>query len=394
MSVVKFTPLEPPIIDPRNERELIELAMDTVYTRSKGQLNDFSAHSPVRALIEGQAFAGAELLYYLNQALDAFAIRFLQIVGVQRKLGSAAIVMVRFELSSSQFQSYAIPSGYTVYAGTSKISYTLTHNVVIPPGFIYAEGLCLCDQIGTIGNLPALAINQLSQPLTYLAKCWNPEPAVGGTDEETEADVYTRAFQALRRRGLISLSDYENELISVLGSGSVCKAIANLGQDGITYRPNTVHLFALNPDYSILTDAQKLANQDYFAKKAPATVDVFISNIHLELIGIWVYAKLQPNVNPFVVATGIREELDNYLLPGNLPLGASILMNEIEYHVHLVDGIQSVDGCQIGKEWRLPGNGNYPLPYPYSVGRLSFLAINLSDGINSYNYTFGQGDPD
>lgn len=400
----KFTPLIPPTIDPRNEQQLVELALDHVFVKSGGQINDFSAHSPVRALIEGQAFVGAELQYYLNQALDAFAIRFLQIAGIQRKLGSPAVALVRFELTGIQYNTYVIPAGFVVYAGNSKVAFTVDNNVILEAGQIYSDGLVTCTDIGTIGNVPAYAINQVSQPLSFLARCYNIDPAMGGTDEETEEQVYIRAFQSLRRRGLISTSDYENEMVSVLGSGSLCRAIANLDQDGITYRPSTIHLFGLNPDRSVLTDAQKQSIQDYFATKTLVTTDVFVSSIHLYDIGIIVIARLLPGVNPAVVAENIRIELDNYLAPGNLPLGESIKVNEIEYHARLADGVSYIETCQTyapasyGSVYypntSVPATINIALPYPYSTTSLRMLDIRFSDGKNNYRYIYGEGDPD
>ncbi|MEH1803214.1 MAG: hypothetical protein V7L13_29440 [Nostoc sp.] len=55
------------ILDPRNETDIVEQAKLKVYNASGGQLNDFTENSPIAALIQGQAFAGAELLLHIQK---------------------------------------------------------------------------------------------------------------------------------------------------------------------------------------------------------------------------------------------------------------------------------------------------------------------------------------
>ncbi|HEY9735481.1 MAG TPA: hypothetical protein V6D06_04335, partial [Trichocoleus sp.] len=114
MSLTKFTPLAAPLLDPRNEAALVEYALDRVFTASGGQLNDFSPSSPARALLEGQAFAGAELLFYLNQLPEAAAIAFLQIAGIQRILGTKAAVTLTVTITQLLGSTFTLPAGYEV----------------------------------------------------------------------------------------------------------------------------------------------------------------------------------------------------------------------------------------------------------------------------------------
>lgn len=60
-------PLQLVPIDDRAEEALVEQARLAVYTASGGLLNDFSPNSAIASLIEGQAFAAAELLYRVNK---------------------------------------------------------------------------------------------------------------------------------------------------------------------------------------------------------------------------------------------------------------------------------------------------------------------------------------
>ena len=63
----RYAPLPVVSIDPRNEAELVQEASQRVYDASNQTLNDFSSGNPLAALIEGQAFAQGEFLFWANQ---------------------------------------------------------------------------------------------------------------------------------------------------------------------------------------------------------------------------------------------------------------------------------------------------------------------------------------
>ena len=65
--MARHAPLPNVSIDPRNESQLVQLAAQKVYESSNRTLNDFSAGNPLAALLEGQAFAQGEFLYWVNQ---------------------------------------------------------------------------------------------------------------------------------------------------------------------------------------------------------------------------------------------------------------------------------------------------------------------------------------
>ena len=71
----RYSPLPSVSIDPRSEADLVQAAAQTVYEASNKTLNDFSAGNPLAVLLEGQAFAQGEFLYWANQALPWVALR-------------------------------------------------------------------------------------------------------------------------------------------------------------------------------------------------------------------------------------------------------------------------------------------------------------------------------
>jgi uncharacterized phage protein gp47/JayE len=390
--VTRVTPLEAPSLDPRSEFELVDYALDRVFSASGGRINDFSAGAPARALIEGQAFAGAELLYYANQLPEALAIALLTIAGIQRKLGSAATVTLEFTLTSVLGNAFAIPAGFEVRTG-SGLAFTTDTLLTIPAGDLTGQVSATCSTLGVVGNVPAFQITQIITPLAFLSRCTNPAAATGGAAEETMEQVKSRAFSALRRRGLVSAADYEEEAIALIGDGAVATAIGRLGADKSSEVLGAVHVFVLGADAAPLNDAQLRVIQGALQTKSHITVDVFCSNIDIVKADMSVIASIPAGGNPATIAADIYTALTLYLTPGALPLGESIILKELEYIVRnqAVEYVQSVTiGDHLGE---LRGT-NYPLPNQYSAAKLTGLNIALVQGENTYSYAYGDGDPD
>ena len=389
---IQFEPIEAPVLDPRNEKELVELALDRLFVASGATINDFSAHSPARALIEGQCFAIAELLYYANQLPEAMAINFLQIVGVQRRLGTAAQATLTFELIEPLDNAFVVPAGYVVLTGSGRLMFALDSQLLINPGSTTGEVSATCTELGTKGNVAANVINRTPQKLAYLQRVYNSEAASGGTEAETLEEVKTRGFQAIRRRGLISKADYEEEVVSLLGPGAIALAKGNLGADGQTYEDNNIHIFALNADGSQLNEAQALSVRDALRQKSLLTVAdfVWVSSLDLSPIHLEVIVKLLPTVNPAAVAEAIYQQLNAYFKPGKYPPGETILLKELEYQVRLANGIQYLHSVTIGNAYNQPYNAtNYPLPLSHSIPQFKSVSCILQGTERDYRYIKG-----
>lgn len=387
-----ITPLVVPTLDPRTEASLVEYALDRVYTASGGTLNSFAASSPARALIEGQAFAGAELLYYLNQLPEAMALAYLQIAGIQQILGTSATVTLTFTLTAPLTTAYTVPIGYEV-STPGGLRFTTNTNLVISAGNISGTVAATAAAIGSTYNVGSYTITRLSQPLAFLAAVTNAEAATGGTDGETLDQTKSRAFAAIRRRGLVSADDYEEETRSILGPGSIAKAIGNLAADKVSTRAGSVHVFCLNPDAQALSTAQLTSVQAALESKSNLTVAVYVSNVDVQDITVRVVAKLPAGQNPQTLADDIHDKLSEYLKPGNLPLGETILVKELEYRVRL-SGVETVQSVILGLAGQSQLATNLALPYAYSAANMLDLLVELVDGANLFSYPYGQGDPD
>lgn len=379
-----FSPITPPEIDPRNERELVEYGMSKIYEASNGKLNDFSSSSPARALVEGMAFSGAELLYFVNKFSTSVAYQFLAISGVMRKEGSYSKANLTFTLTAALSSPFTIPAGFLCTTSDRNLGFTTDFNLIIPAGAISGTVSATSEDLGTTYNVAAYTLTNISQPLSYLKSVENIEAASGGADQEDEDAFLNRAYASLRRTGLISVADYQDEVEAILGEGSAIKIIGNLAADKITERIGCVHIFALNPDYSLLSSAQLIDLQTSLQNKSHVSCNIYCSNAALFEVSVKVIAQYLEGTDPQAVAEDIYAALDKYLTPGKLPLGATILLKEVEYAVRNSAALKYVQSITL--------NGlstNLALPFPYSAAYLDDLTVELVvDSTTTYFFSF------
>ena len=126
-----YGPILPLQLDSRNTEALVRAIQTRIYLESGGQLNDFTPSSPLSAISEGQAFAQAELLFYLNNLPEAFSLQWLRQLGIQRKIGSRALVDVTFYKVPGYQRVLIIPKGTKLIANGGQIFTTLAEVKVL-----------------------------------------------------------------------------------------------------------------------------------------------------------------------------------------------------------------------------------------------------------------------
>lgn len=387
----QFTPLEAEPLYPADPKLLLQAMFDACYIASDRTLNDFSAASPIAALYEGHLFAVLEHLYYTNKLPAVMAVEFLKIAGIQRRLGKAAQVNLTFTLSAPLGNPFYLSAGYLVSDGSNTYNFFTDADLIIPSGAISGIVSATAENLGRAYNLPGYTIKNLSESRAFLQSVINIEPSTGGIDEETMDEARARGFVALRRRGLTSADDYEQEAKLQLGEGSVAKAVGLLGTDKVTFEKGAVHVFGLNPDGTQLNQAQINSLQLALSSggKAPIGVRVYISSIELVPLEVYAIASCLPGSNPEAVALGIYQKLQDYLQPGNLPLGQTIILKELEFQVKLagVDYVQSVSthtALDISY-------ADIQLPNSYSAAYLFDLTLDLVLDGQTFTYSYGEG---
>lgn len=384
---IRYEPIAAPKLDPRTEREIAEASILRTYEASDRRLNDFSPGSVLRTLVEALAFVSAELLYHINKLPLAWSIRWLQTIGIQRSLGSTASVTLTVTLTQPLSESWILPQGYAVLSRDRSRKYRTDEQLVIQPGNTVATVTATCTTGGIGGNQAKFEISQLVQSLPYLASITNLEPARGGTDAESFKQLQTRAFREVRRRGLVSASDFAEEAIKLLGPGAIALTIGGKTESGANF-PGGVVVYALNPDGSTLNSAQLETLRETFQGKLVMGLTAFAANIDVVPLTIDVTARVFFGTNPDVIANRIAATLANNLTPGRLPIGRALLVDDLRHWVRLSGGVEFVETIGIARSGDVASRTlNFELPSDWSCGRLDQLRITLSDGKNTFRYT-------
>jgi hypothetical protein len=395
-----FTPIAAPTIDDRTSRTLVRLALDWAYRASKGELNDFSAASPIVVLTEAMGFVAAELQYKANRTAEVSAVRLLQIAGIQRKLGQAAVVQLRFELQQTQRSPFIVPRGFRAFSKRNfkvgnrsrPVSFTTDRQLTIPAGSYYGLVSATCTELGTIGNLPAGVISDFSTPLTFLKRVYNPSPSSGGLNAETLEDTKRRGYFALSRRGAFTRADMLNIVLSAIGQGASAVLRKGVGRTNNPQR-NAVHIYVLDGDGLPLNSTVLGELESALRAQAPIHLDdmIYVSNRPYYRLYLQVYANVVAGADTSQIAQDIKDTFERYFKPNRFSGRSTVLINELEYRVRRVKNIDFVSAVMVSDRdiSELYRSVNFALPDTYYVPLLSGLKITLTDRDRNLNYSFG-----
>ena len=380
--------LETPIIDPRNETQIVDQALTRVFNASGGTINDLSSSSVARVLIEGLAFASAELLYYVNRLPLAVVVEFLKVAGITQREGTAARATLTFTLSAPLASPFTIPAGFQVTDSSGNISFLTDTQLIIPAGSVEGTVAATAETVGNSGNLAAFTLTNIVQPLSFLSGVINLQAAAGGTDAETQDQAIARGLTAIRLRNLVSAVDYEQAAINVLGVGAAAHAIGLLGQDKISYQLGAVHLFCLNANGTPPNAEQIKAVSDTLTPRIQVGTSLYVSELNTVDVDVDLVASLSPGQDPNAMADALWNALQTMLDPTIYAPGQSVILKEVEYRLRLVGGLQYIQAVTLNGE-----TTNLAMPFPYSVPSAHSIFCTLIDEESTtYRILRGSGE--
>lgn len=270
----RYSPLPIVSIDPRNEAELVQRASEVVYDASNQTLNDFSAGNPLAALLEGQAFAQGEFLFWANQLPQKILIEWIgPFLGAMRRLGTPATARLLVAIPPNN-ESVTIPAGtaFTTNANLTagqSFSFLSDVDVTIPAGETERYVTVVSQFVGTAYNVPANSITGVSAINVNGLIATNPQPATGGSDVETFDEVQERFFTLIRRRNPVSAEDWQDFFEDLYGAGTLTSVQPNrTAENNYNYYtdyllPNgQVSFFVLGPGGVELTTDQIARGQN------------------------------------------------------------------------------------------------------------------------------------
>jgi hypothetical protein len=332
--MARYAPLPSVSLDPRNEAELVQAASQRVYQASGQTLNDFSAGNPLAALLEGQAFAQGEFLFWANQLPQSILVEWLgPFLGAMRRLGTPAVARLTLSIPPSDTVT-VIPAGTAFTTDTNLTageSYTFVTDaeVSIPAGESVAYVTVASQYVGSIYNAPANSITGTSAINVNGLTATNAEPAAGGSDVETYQEVQERFFTLIRRRNPVSAEDWQDFFTDFYGVGTQTSVQPNRPNQG-TYnyvtdylKPNgQVSFFVLGPGGVELNGSQLERGQNVVNYSVPVENQGHLYPITLSQVQYNLSVEVDANgafgTNLRDSSLNFRDRLFEILRPGNV----------------------------------------------------------------------------
>lgn len=299
-------------LDPRNEQELLEQAAQYAISKSGGQLGNLSPANPLIFLLEAQVFAGAELLWYLNQLPQKLLITFLNYWGVSVSDGVAATGDLTVTLTGSLPTSINLPSGLLFSDG--EVLYESISPIVVPSGALSVTVPVQCTEKGVIGNKPAYTINNIVTPNAYLKTVTNTAQFTTGSDPIDTDQAVSGFVDSLRSEQCISEGDFLRVSQKFLGDGWDVRVLPNTNPNTRQTIQGTVAVLIGNPKNIDTPTATTIALQKHLTDKAPITSQVWVSTIEYQPTVIKVYATYTDKQDTQELANQIYDLIQDALL--------------------------------------------------------------------------------
>lgn len=330
----RYSPLPSVSLDPRSEAQLVQDASQVVYEASNQTLNDFSSGNPLAALLEGQAFAQGEFLFWANQLPQKILLEWIgPFLGAMRRLGTPATARLAISVPPSD-SSTVIPAGTSFTTSFNQtdgqvVSFITDEDLVIPAGEEQGFVLGFSQYVGSQYNVAANTIVGVAGSNVAGIAVTNPLPAVGGSDVETYDEVQERFFTLIRRRNPVSSQDWQDFFEDLYGAGTQTSVQPNRTTDAeynyITdyLLPNgQVSFFVLGPGGVELTAEQIARGQNVINFSVPVQGQGHLYPITLSEVQYNITLSLDANgsfgSNLQQSSLDFRDRLYQVLQPGNL----------------------------------------------------------------------------
>ncbi len=330
----RYAPLPSVSLDPRNEAEIVQAASQAVYQASNQTLNDFSSGNPLAALLEGQAFAQGEFLFWANQLPQSILIEWIgPFLGAMRRLGTPSVARLLLTVPPSDV-SVTVAAGTTFTTDSNltageAFTFITTSDVTIALGESTVYVTAASQYVGSVYNVGSNTITGSSAVNIDGLTATNPQPAVGGSDVETYEEVQERFFTLIRRRNPVSAEDWQNFFIDFYGAGTQTSVQPNRPNQG-TYnylndylKPNgQVSFFVLGPDGVELNQTQLERGQNAVNFSVPIENQGHLYPITLSQVQYNVTLEIDANgsfgVDLKDSSLNFRDRLYEVLRPGNV----------------------------------------------------------------------------
>lgn len=345
-----YGPILPLQLDSRNTEALVRAIQTRIFLESDGQLNDFTPASPLASIVEGQAFAQSELLYYLNNLPEAFSLQWLRQLGVQRKIGSRAYVDVTFFKVPGFAKVVLIPKNTKVYASNG-LAFEVLEDIKILENQDSITVPCRSERWGSVYNVGSGSISKIEKNFAGLEFLTNESPATGGSDLESVDEMKRRAFEVLSRRNLTSSNDFESEVRSLLPEASIVKVLTYEEKFQISEQLSG-NVFIVVGDSAGEPLSQANLNSLLLSIKDRVTIGTNVSFIPPEIVPVDLSINILYNPEEITnsldfLANEVFTSLQQMLSPTSLGLGGELLYQDILKELNQFDFIRNINSLDL-----------------------------------------------
>jgi hypothetical protein len=220
-------------LDPRNEREVLDLAITKAYQSSGGELNAFNAGSPLVTVLESLTSAHMEFLFWLNSLPEAMTLTFLaEALNANRNYGTKCQVNIQITLTQALSNNFILKQGTKIYSeNNNNVFYNTESDLIITPGSTVGFVLASANEIGTDFIVQANELTVLGENFSYVLSVTNLASSTIGLNAETLEQVRDRVQTLMSQLTPVSKQDWLN----VINLYFPNKAAECLIKDGILY---------------------------------------------------------------------------------------------------------------------------------------------------------------
>lgn len=199
-------------LDPKNEGEVLELALIRAYQSSNGLLSDFTPGSPLVAVLESLVYSHMEFLYWLNNLPDALITTYLsKALGAGINTGGYCLATISVTLTTVLNSPFILPAGSRVVSNRdTAITYLTTTTLTIPSGSTSGAVTVIAEGLGPNWAVGANELTTLSQSFAFLSSVTNSAASSVGDQPETLEEAQLRIQSLMSQKSPSSEEDWVN----------------------------------------------------------------------------------------------------------------------------------------------------------------------------------------
>lgn len=251
--------------------------------------------------------------------------------GLERKTGTHAKGVVRFENSTAAAQDRTIPAG-TVCMTAGLVRFETVEQAVLPAGALSVDVAVRAVEPGTAGNVSAETITAMAVAPLGVSSCRNPEACFGGEDVEEDEALRERVLATFKRLPNGANAAYYQQ--QALSFDQVAQAAVVPRPRGVGTVDVVVSTPAGLPDQALLEEMTA-----YFEQRREIAVDVQVRAPETVTVDVAVQVAAGENADPAQVKQTVEEALKGWFTGHRL--GEKVLRVRLGDLVYQCQGVEN-----------------------------------------------------